>query len=237
MRAVSDHFTVIVPAHNEAEVLEGNILRLRDYVKQISPESEILICENGSTDGTPEIAEALARRHGDIRLLSLPHPSLPEALKRGIESAHFERIIYLPADLSVNLSFIKESLGLLDEYDIIVGSKRMRGAIDDRPLERRLLSRGYHLLVRLLFKMNLTDTTCVKAFRRNKVIGLLHRVPTSSSVFETRLLTEALREGLRVKEIPVVVRDQRRSRGLPRRVIKAFLDLISSKFHSLPLDL
>jgi len=225
LRGVSERFTVIVPAHNEAEVLEENILRLRDYVKQISPESEILICENGSTDGTLEIAEGLARRHGDIRLLSLPHPSLPEALKRGIESAHFERIIYLPADLSVNLSFIKESLGLLDEYDIIVGSKRMRGAIDDRPLERRILSRGYHLLVRVLFKVKLTDTTCVKAFRRRKVIELLHKISDSSSLFEAKLLLEALKAGLRIKEIPVVVRDQRRTRGLPKSVIKALIDL------------
>lgn len=225
-------FTLILPVHNEEEIIEGNVLRVRNYVNRLSPENEILICENGSTDSTLKIAEDLAQRYGNIRILSLPYPSLPAALKRGFRSARFERLIYFPIDLSVNLSFMEESLELLGEYDIVLGSKRMRGAVDDRPLSRRVLSKGYHLLVRGLFNMDLSDTTCVKAFRRSKIIRLLDRVPSSSSVFETELLAEALRRGLKVKEIPVEVRDYRRSRKLLKRVVEHLMDLLSSRISS-----
>lgn len=227
---VQSSFTLIIPVHNEEEIIERNILKIRDYADQLSSKKEILICENGSTDSTLKIAEDLAERCDDIRLLSLPYPSLPAALKRGIRSSRFENLVYFPVDLSVNLSFVEESLRLLNDYDIVLGSKRLRGAVDDRPLERQILSKGYHFLVRVLFDMDLSDTTCVKAFRRSKIIQLIDQVPASSSVFETKLVAEALRSGFKITEIPVEVKDHRRSRKVLRRASTKLVDLLSSRF-------
>ena len=227
---VQNPFTLIIPVHNEEEIIEENILKIRGYANRLSLEHEILISENGSTDSTLKIAEGLANRYGDIRLFSLPYPSLSAALKTGIKSACFENLIYFPVDLSVNLSFIEESLALLEEYDLIQGSKRMKGALDDRPLERRILSKGYQFFVRMLFNIDLSDTTCVKAFRRSKIIGLIDEVPTSSSIFETELVVVALKKGLKVAEIPVEVKDPRRSMRTFKMAGNMLIDLFSSRF-------
>jgi len=229
LKIVENPFTLIIPVHDEEKIIEENILKIRDYANQFSSEKETLICENGSTDSTLKIAEDLAKRYDDVRLLSLPYPSLPAALKRGIRASRFERLVYFPIDLSVNLSFIEESLRLLNNYDMVLGSKRMRGAVDDRPLERQVLSKGYHFLVRVLFNMDLSDTTCVKAFRRSRIIELLDQVPASSSVFETRLVAEALKRGFKITEIPVKVKDHRRSRRVLRRAGAKLIDILSSR--------
>jgi len=151
-------------------------------------------------------------------------------LRRRGPSLPASKTSYFPFDLSVNLSFIEESLALLKEHDLIQGSKRMKGAHDDRPFERRILSKGYHFFVKILFNIDLSDTTCVKAFRRSKVIGLIDEIPTSSSIFETELVVVALKKGLKVAEIPVEVKDPRRSMRTFKMAGSMLIDLFSSRF-------
>ena len=227
--------SIIVPVHNEATILRRNTERLRQHLAKELPSHEILICENGSSDGTPRIAEGLAEEFNDVEFLTLPEPNLAEALREGIRAARAEKVVYYPIDLSVDLDFISASVRLLDDFDVVIGSKRLTANLDRRPLSRRVSSRAYHGMVRRFFGVELTDTTCVKAYRRSKVLGIIDRVPTSSRIFETELLVEAQREGLDIVEIPVRVEEHRQSReelGLKIRVkledlLSARLDLIS----------
>ena len=123
-------------------------------------------------------------------------------------------------------------MALLDKFDVVVGSKRLGPSLDMRPLHRRLLSRGYHGLVRSLFATGFTDTTCVKAIRRSRVQTLMAEVPSTSSVFETELLLATEREGLRVRELPVAVRDDRPSRQpILVKVSSKLRDLASLRVH------
>jgi len=224
--------SVVVPVHNEAALLEANTRALAEYLSGSLDGYEILLVENGSLDETPEKARGLAEGSGVIRVLELGEASLGGALKAGIDGARYDRVVYFPMDLSVELAFIPESVRLLDAYDVVVGSKRSIPHMDGRPLARRLLSVGYHRLVRCLFGTGLTDTTCVKAIRRSRVRHLVAEVPPASSVFETELLVAAEREGLRIKELPVAVRDGRPSRQpLHVKVASKLRDLVSLRVH------
>jgi hypothetical protein len=139
-------------------------------------------------------------------------------------------------DLSVEPEFITQSLRLLDEYDIVVGSKRLGSGLDGRPLSRRLASMAFHGLVRGLSGTSLSDTTCAKAYRGSLVRGLLDLVPSGSRVFETELLLEAEKKGLRIKEVPVRVVERRRSRQpLGAKVRSKLEDLLSSRLDVLAL--
>ena len=227
--------SIIVPVHNEAAILRRNTERLRRYLIKELPSHEILICENGSSDDTLSIAEELAEEFNDIDFLTLPEPNLAEALKEGFRAARAEKVVYYPIDLSVDLDFIPASVRLLEEFDVVIGSKRLAADLDRRPFSRKISSRAYHGMVRRFFGVELTDTTCVKAYRRSKILDIIDRVPTSSRIFETELLVEAQREGLDIVEVPVGVEEHRRSReglGLKIRVkledlLSARLDLIS----------
>ena len=222
--------SIIVPVHNEATILRRNTERLRQHLAKELPSHEILICENGSSDGTPRIAEGLAEEFNDVEFLTLPEPNLAEALREGFRAARAEKVVYYPIDLSVDLDFISASVRLLDDFDVVIGSKRLAANLDRRPLSRRVSSRAYHGMVRRFFGVELTDTTCVKAYRRSKILGIIDRVPTSSRIFETELIVEAQREGFDIVEVPVRVEEHRRSReGLGLKIQVKLEDLLSAR--------
>jgi hypothetical protein len=146
----------------------------------------------------------------------LPEPCLGKALKIGILNAKYTKVVYYPVDLSVNFSFIPESVALLDAYHIVIGSKKMKNALDNRPIKRRVASTGFHRTVQALFRTDISDTTCVKAYRKEVALELMNAVPTENSVFETEVLMDAQSMGFAIHQIPVEVNDKRRGR-LPLR--------------------
>ena len=228
------HVSLVVPIHNEAARAWSSTIALRAQMRSLGESYEIILVENGSLDDTALVAEALAARFRDVLTATLPEASLGEALKLGFRRATGDKIIYYPLDLSVDLDFIPRSLGLLEDFDIVVASKR-RGK-DGRPLLRRLTSVAYHGLVRWIFGTNLSDTTCAKAYRRGALTGLLDGLPGGSRVFETELLVEAERRGLRIAELPVGVVETRRSReSLLSKVESKLEDLLSARLDRLAL--
>jgi len=204
--------SIVVPVHNEAALLERNTRVMVEYLSGALRAYEVILVENGSLDQTPSVARGLAETLDHVRVLEIPEPSLGEALRLGVAEARYDKVVYFPMDLSADLGFIPLSVERLEGFDVVVGSKRMEPGLDHRPLHRRLLSRGFHGLVRGLFRTGFTDTTCVKAFRRGRVLPIFGEVPSSSHVFETEMLLAAQREGLRIVEMPVEVQGNRPSR-------------------------
>ncbi len=222
--------SIVIPVCNEAGVLRTNTERLRDYLSEVLPGHEIILCENGSVDETPQIARDLAEEFNEVVFLSLPEACLADALQIGIQAARGEKVVYFPIDLSVDLEFIPKSVRLLEVFDAVVGSKRLASELDRRPFVRRLSSRAYHRMVRGFYGIEFTDTTCVKAFRRSRILDLMDRIPTSSRIYETELLVEAWREGLEIIEVPIMVVESRPSRELLSHKISMKLgDLLSAR--------
>jgi glycosyltransferase involved in cell wall biosynthesis len=230
--------SIIIPIHNESQSLIENSVKLDSYLKENVTKYEIIFVENGSHDKTSDIVKMLADGSECIKALFLDEPNLPKALKLGFGSSKYSKIVYYPIDLSVNFSFIVESLTLLDDWDIVIGSKRCRNAIDYRPLARRIASKTYHWLVRQLFQTNLTDTTCVKSFRRGVILSLMNNIPLYSEVYETELLIKAQISGCKITEIPVKVIENRPSRQpLIKKIYGKFIDLISLRLDLITLAL
>ena len=208
--------SLVIPVLNEEEIIRGNTEAIIKYLDDTLDDYEVILVENGSSDNTEQIAAELSSQYTKIRTFSLPEQCLGEALKTGVSNAVYGKIVYYPIDLSVNLDFIESSIKLLDTNEIVVGSKRLRDAKDSRPTTRRIASKGYHQAVKLLFKTDLSDTTCVKAYRRDTAINLMNLIPTGSNVYETEVLLEAQKRNHRIAQIPVSVDDQREGR-LPLR--------------------
>ena len=220
--------SVIIPVHNEAKILRLNTAKLMDYLGDQLADYEIIICENGSADATAKIAEALAMEFPEVECLRLQEKCLGSALRTGIEAAKYSKVVYFPIDLSIDLGFIPESARLLDVFDIVVGSKRMDPGLDSRPLVRRIPSKAFHGMVRGLFDVGFSDSTCVKGYRRDEVLRLMERVPSTSRIYETELLAEAEKEGLYIAEVPVGVNETRPSREYLGRKIRGKLEDLSS---------
>lgn len=227
--AVFPAFTVMIPVHNEAGKISTALNVLTTYLRGISDSFSILLIENGSTDRTVEEVKIAAIEHRNIECVFLPKAGLGNALCQGIRQAKNEYLIYLPIDLSVSLDFVRDSLSLLNKNDIVVGSKRLHEATDHRPIARRVMSICYHLLTRMLLGTKITDTTCVKAYRKSRVLPLLDEIRLYS-IFETELLVRAERAGLKVAERRIHVTDRRLPReNLWMKILRKFKGILTLK--------
>jgi len=222
--------SVVIPVHNEEAVIETNVSTLRKFLDSIFNNYEIILIENGSTDNTLNLTQKLAEETEGIKFLTIQEPNLALALKNGFQAAKSEKIVYYPIDLSVDFGFFKTSVDLLETYDIVLGSKRMDEDLDQRPLSRRVASKVYHGMTRQFYGVEFTDTTCVKAYRKTKLLSIIDRIPTASRIFETELLIEAHRENYKITEVPVTVIEYRQSRqGLITKIQGKLEDLLSAR--------
>ncbi len=223
----AEDFTILIPLHNEAGKVSTALNVLMSYLKSVSCHCEILLVENGSKDATVEKLKSAIKTFGNVSYVSLPKACLGDALRNGIIHASSESIAYLPIDLSIDLDFVPRSLKLLNEHDVVIGSKRKNGANDHRPFVRRILSVTYHYITRLLFGIDVTDTTCVKAFRRSSILPLISKI-RFNNIFETELMIRAEMAGKKVTELPVIVHDKRLPKeSLLRKVLRKLAGIVA----------
>jgi glycosyltransferase involved in cell wall biosynthesis len=200
--------SVVVPVHNERGLARSEVLRMRGDFNAIDLDYELLIVENGSTDGTFEILEQLAQEDPHIVLESLPQADYGLALKRGILRSTKDIVVIFNLELR-DMEFLRLCLNDLPSYDLIIASKMMPGGRDERPFLRRLTSRGFNLLLKWIWGFRGTDTHGMKVFWREPMASLACQVVTDGFIFETELVLRAERMGFRIKEIPVQVKELR----------------------------
>lgn len=198
---------IVVPAYNEAKVLEVNITRLHRHLSTHLPWTwRITIAENASTDDTLRIARSLADEFSDIRVLHLTEPGRGRALRAAWSSSDAEAVAYLDADLSTDLSYVEGLIAPIaaGTADVAIGSRLVSGATVQRSATREAISRAYNTLVRIVLRARFRDAQCgFKALRREHALALLPQVVDEGWFFDTELLLVAQRAGLRIAEVPV----------------------------------
>ncbi len=206
--------SVIIPALNEARTIEHAV---RETVKVCSSlsDAEIIVVDDGSTDGTAEIVRQMRDVETPIRIIRHDrNKGKGAAVRTGVLAAEGEWIVYLDADLSVHPSEIKRLLAATDEADVIIGSRRVLNAsiTDPQPFARDYAGRLFNLIVRLMTGLSSHDTQCgFKAFHR-KTKPLFEALETNGWAFDVELLVRAELAGLHVKEVPVTWRHGKESR-------------------------
>jgi hypothetical protein len=213
--------SVVIPIYNEERILEASVTELVADLEQAGLDFEILLAENGSRDRTVAIAEQLAERWpGRVRWFSYPEPNYGGALREGIFRARGRFVVCEEIDLC-NVGFHLRALELLrrDEADLVIGSKAMAGAHDQRPLIRRAGTKVYNKLLRVTLGFSGTDTHGLKAMRRATLAPVAAHCIVDYDVFASELVIRAEREGLRVLELPVEIAEKRApSINLAKRV-------------------
>jgi glycosyltransferase involved in cell wall biosynthesis len=202
--------SVVIPVYNERSILRTSVDELCGELDARGLVAEIVLAENGSKDDTVAIARAIAAERPQVSTFSYPQPNYGGALREGIRRARGTFVVCEEIDLC-DVDFHARALALLRarEADMVVGSKAMRGAHDTRPWVRRLATRVYNFVLRMLVGFRGTDTHGLKAFRRELVAPIAERCVVEHDVFASELVVRAQREGLRVVEIPVEVHEKR----------------------------
>ncbi len=215
--------SVVLPAFNEQLILSSTVSDITAHLRASAISFEILIVENGSTDGTLKLAAVLSATYPEVRHLRLKEGNYGEALLQGIVSAQGSSIVTFDVDL-YDFVFFDRALSLIesDETDLVIASKRVAGASDLRPLPRRILTFGFAILIKQLIDLPVADAHGMKVIRRRSVIDLLPKCVMRGGLFDVELVIRASQMGVRITEIPVTVRELRPARtGVARRTVEA----------------
>ena len=216
----SPRLTVVIPVYNEERILPSALADLTAGLDARGLEYEVVLAENGSTDGTPALLDRLTAASPRLRWFHCTTPNYGAALKQGMFEAKGELVFCDEIDLC-DLTFYDSALGLLADpgLDMVVGSKAARGASDRRPFIRRLATRVHNGLLRLLLGFQGTDTHGLKAFRRERLLPVVRACVVDRDVFASEFVVRAWRGGFRVLEIPIQLEEKRQpSIKLLRRV-------------------
>lgn len=212
--------SIVIPVYNEEGILREAVTELVrgwDTVRTAvaTPGSreltfEVIIAENGSRDRTAELASHLAAEMPQVRAFSLGEPNYGKALRRGISEARGTFVICEEIDLC-DLDFHRRALEHLlhRDCDMVVGSKAMKGASDQRPLFRRAATRVINGMLRVALDFRGTDTHGLKAFRRARLMPIVEACVIDRDLFASELVIRAGRAGLDVLEIPIRLHEKR----------------------------
>jgi glycosyltransferase involved in cell wall biosynthesis len=208
--------TVVLPAINEEDIIEQTVDTISKALKTYGCTYEIILAEDGSTDGTDKKAAELSENlshvrhiHGEKRL------GRGRALKNAFKQSNGDILIYMDVDLATDITYLTALINAVttENYQLATGSRRLSQSKAKRTLTRNTTSKIYNTMVRLFLKSNIKDHQCgFKAFQREILLPLLDEVEANHWFWDTEIIIRAQRKGYKIKEIPVEWRGTRETK-------------------------
>jgi glycosyltransferase involved in cell wall biosynthesis len=209
-------FSVVIPAHNEGEHIEQFVEQflMRLDAATHAALREVVIVENGSTDDTYEAGLRLQSAHPDtVRILKISRGSYGEAIKHGMLASRAEYIAILECDF-LDAAFVSRAQDICCDCQarFVVASKRHDASEDHRPLQRRLLTWGFNMVLRVVCGYPGTDTHGLKFIDAPLAHELCHVAETTDEVFQTEIVLLAWHRGTTIHELPIYIAESRHHR-------------------------
>jgi glycosyltransferase involved in cell wall biosynthesis len=196
--------TFFFPAYNEEENVETTVERaLADIGPLVDGSLEVLVVDDGSSDRTPQLADALAAANPRVRVHHQPNRGYGGALKAGFANANGELICFSDGDLQFDLKEMKRLLDRLDDgekqpVDVVIGYRIKRRD----PFHRLFIAKTYNAIVSVLFGLRVRDIDCaMKLFRRHVFEGL--PLEADGPFLSAELLIKLRARGVRTAQVGV----------------------------------
>lgn len=198
--------TVVIPVFNDRRSLGIAIPGSLELLSRITQGFELIIAEDGSTDGSAELVRQYEQCDSRIRLLhSDERLGRGRALSRAIFEAKGTIVCYYDVDLATDMQHVPELIGSIRKgADIATGSRLLPDSDILRSGGREIASRSYNFLVRFFLGSRIYDHQCgFKAFNKNHILPILPTIRSGHWFWDTEILVRAQRSGLKVCEFPV----------------------------------
>ena len=199
---------VVIPVLNEAHVLERSVDTVRKFLQESVPwRWQVVIVDNGSTDGTDVVGRKLAETHNNVRFLQLQQRGRGRALRVAWMQSSADIVGYMDVDLSTELAAVPRAVEAISKegYDIAVGSRLLSVSRTKRSLMREAISQIYNLFVKAILFTRFSDAQCGFKFVTREVIErVVPQIKDQSWFFDTEMLVLAEKQGYRIKDLAVV---------------------------------
>lgn len=210
MLADSPRLTIIIPAFNEAPRIDDCARHFEEAVAAGSLSShrtQLVVVDDGSTDGTPGRAEELLSPvFPRLDIISFArNAGKGAAVRAGISAAAAPAVLFMDADMSVTPKSIPALVDALESADVAIGSRSAPGSVvDQHSVQRRVMGRSFNRLVRAATELPFLDTQCgIKAFRTPAARLLFHLTRSKRFAFDVEVLVLAQQFGMITSEVPV----------------------------------
>lgn len=203
--------SVVIPCYNEELRLPRTIEQIERFLDGRQTQYELILVDDGSADGTPELMDTAAGTHAGVRVVRRPHRGKGRALAAGVQVAEGDEILLTDADLSTPI----EELGKLEARlrngaGVAIGSRALRASRVEisQPIYRVLMGKVFNLIVQLVLLPGIWDTQCgFKLFRAEVAKTVFAELITDGFGFDPEVLYRARKRGVKIAEVPVVWRN------------------------------
>lgn len=223
--------SIIVPVYNEESRVSLTLARLKEIFNLNWKAYELIVVNDGSTDSTLDVIQKEEEMDQHIRSISyMPNRGKGYAVKVGVMQSIGEVVMFIDGDFEFyTYSRITDYIKELETYDIVIGSKRHPLSKVNAPISRKILSKMFNTLVRIIIGIRIKDTQSgLKAGRGDLLRRAFKVMRVERYAFDVELLTIAIALNLHVKELPVDLTVG--SRVKVREIVKMLIDVLGISY-------
>jgi dolichyl-phosphate beta-glucosyltransferase len=230
------YLSIIIPAHNEEKRIAKTLIKIDQYLSQKNFSYEIIVVNDGSKDKTVEVVEKLKTKIINLGIINNEkNYGKGHAVRQGLTNARGEYRLFTDADNSTNIEEFNKFLPYLSCSDIIFGSRVMKGSkiIIPQPFYRLFLGNIFRLITQIFIGLwNISDTQCgFKLLNSKAVKDILPRCKINGWSFDAEILIIAKKLNYKLKEIPIIWKNDRKSKVKLKGMFIAIIDLLKIKWH------
>jgi dolichyl-phosphate beta-glucosyltransferase len=205
--------SIVLPCYDEAERLPGTLAAYLAHFPPGRAQVELLVVDDGSTDGTKAVADQIAAVDPRVRVVrTSANHGKGYAVRTGVHAAQGELVVFTDADGSYGPEQLERVVEALDRAPVAIGARLGSQAGAGPPL-RRLASRVFNRVMRLLLGLPFHDTQCgLKGFRRGAADAVFRRARVDGFAFDAEALLVARRLAIEVVEVPVRAEERQGSK-------------------------
>ena len=205
--------SIVIPAYNEGERIYENLLEMSKLLSSFVTDYEMIVVNDGSKDNTEvEIRRASETVKNIVPAGYQMNRGKGGAIKEGVKCATGDYIAFLDADMDLSPMHLKDFLAKMEETSAtaVIGSKMHKDSKVNYPLPRKIMSLGYFLLLKMLFRLNIKDTqTGVKLFEADALKKVMRQVSTDGFAYDIEILALICASGGTIVEMPIELIFQR----------------------------
>jgi len=231
------YLSIVIPAYNEENRLPKTLLKIDGYLRKQNYEYEIIVVNDGSEDKTAEIVKKLEIEINGLRLIdNKKNQGKGFVVRQGLLEAKGEIRLFSDADNSTSIDQVEKIFPWIEKgFDIVIGSRDIKGAVLDPPQSwfRILAGNVFNLMVQIIIGLwGIWDTQCgFKAFTAKAARDILPKCRINHWAFDPEILIIGKKLGYKIKEIPVIWKNDPDSKVKFKGMVKMVFDLLKMKYN------